>query len=96
MLTTMPRRLLHELEVRCCWTDLERKTREWEDVHEADNGCDFDGGKCKLGLAVALDPDEVDDGDEYEENGDKDGLAQMIVPVLDRQCAGYNLQRQGE
>lgn len=66
------------------------------DLHEADNGSDFDGGKDKLGLAVALDADEVDDGNEDEENSDKDGLVQLVVPVLDCQCAGYNLQRQSK
>ena len=83
MLTTMPRRL-RCVRLRSC-----RKNR-WH-LHEPYDSSDFDYGKDKLCFTVAFDSKEVDDGNHEEEDGDKDGLAETVVPVFDCKGTSNNL-----
>lgn len=66
------------------------------DLHETDNCSNFDSGKDKLSFSVAFDANKVDDGDEDYEKRDKNGWAQLTVPVLDCQGAGYDFERKGK
>ncbi|KAH9811192.1 hypothetical protein Tdes44962_MAKER10402 [Teratosphaeria destructans] len=62
---------------------------------EADDGQDLDDGEEELGLAVALDAEEVDDDDEHEEDGDPGVVVDAAVrPVVDGEGGRDDLQRE--
>lgn len=64
------------------------------DVHEADDGNDFEHGKDVFSFSVPLDSKHVDGQDEDEENGDKDASRYGVVPVLDRERCSNHFQWQ--
>lgn len=69
------------------------RQRERYCLHEADDGCDFDGREKKLGLTVALDAHEVDTSYDEKKNSHENGRAEGLVPVLNSQGTRDELQR---
>lgn len=74
-----------------------RETTEWRllgDLHEANDSDDFDDREDELSFTVAFHAKHIDENDDEEEDGDKDGPCQSLIPVRNGQRRGNNLQWQ--